>query len=182
MNATNQIYFDNAATTPLREEVIAAIMQVLKENYGNPSSTHSIGRNAKTVLETSRKSVAKLLHAQASEIIFTASATEATNWILSSACKDLGIKRIITSPIEHHATLYTVQKLAVLYGISVDYVTVLPSGALDLEHLATLLQDHSLPTLVSLMHVNNETGEVLDIEKVSRLAKENNALFHCDAV
>lgn len=181
-NLPSQIYFDNAATTPLREEVIDAMMQVLKENYGNPSSTHSIGRTAKTILETSRKSIAKLLGAQASEIIFTSSATEASNWILKSARTDLEVKRIITSPIEHHATLYTVQKLALEYNITIDYVKVLPTGALDLENLETLLADNSEKTLVSLMHINNETGEILDISRVSKLCLQYKALFQCDAV
>lgn len=175
------IYLDNAATTPLRDEVIEEMTSVLRKTYGNPSSTHSFGRSAKTLLESSRKTIAKLLNAQASEIIFTSSATEASNWILRGAVKDLGIKRIITSKIEHHATLHTVLVLEKEFGVPVDYVSVLPNGALNLEHLETLLEDE-IPTLVSLLHVNNETGEILNIEKVGELCKAKKVLFHCDTV
>jgi len=176
-----KIYLDNAATTPLREEVIVEMTNVMRDFYGNPSSTHSFGRSAKTLLEQSRKSIAKLLNAQSSEIIFTGSATEGTNLILHSAVKDLGIKRIITSKIEHHATLHTVQHLQSEFGIEIAYVPVLQEGNLDLEKLAVLLQEE-IPTLVSLIHVNNESGEVLDVAKVGQLCRENNALFHCDTV
>ncbi|BCY28867.1 cysteine desulfurase family protein [Flavobacterium okayamense] len=176
-----KIYLDNAATTPLREEVIVEMTNVMRDFYGNPSSTHSFGRSAKTLLEQSRKSIAKLLNAQASEIIFTGSATEGTNLILHSAVKDLGIKRIITSKIEHHATLHTVEHLKKDFGIEIAYVPVLKEGNLDIEKLSILLQE-KIPTLVSLIHVNNESGEILDIERVGYLCKENNALFHCDTV
>ncbi|MBP8157325.1 MAG: aminotransferase class V-fold PLP-dependent enzyme, partial [Flavobacterium sp.] len=104
-----KIYFDNAATTPIRQEVIDEMVSIMQSEYGNPSSTHSIGRSAKAVIETSRKTIAKYLHCNAQEIVFTPSATEATNWILRSAVKDFGVNRIITSKVEHHATLYTVQ-------------------------------------------------------------------------
>ena len=103
-----KVYLDNAATTSIRQEVINEMVSILQEEYGNPSSTHSIGRSAKAVIETSRKTIAKHLHCAASEIIFTSSATEATNWILRSAIKDFGVKRIISSKVEHHATLYTI--------------------------------------------------------------------------
>lgn len=177
----DKIYLDNAATTLLREEVIVEMTNVMRNFYGNPSSTHSFGRSAKTLLEQSRKSIAKLLNAQASEIIFTGSATEGTNLILHSAVKDLGIKRIITSKIEHHATLHTVQHLQKEFGIEIVYVPVLEEGNLDLEQLTCFLQEE-IPTLVSLIHVNNESGEVLDIERVGQLCRESNALFHCDTV
>jgi cysteine desulfurase len=175
------VYFDNAATTPLRKEVVERITQVLSDTFGNPSSTHSFGRSAKTLVEASRKSVAKCLNAQASEIIFTSSATEATNWILSGAVKDLGVKRIVTSKIEHHATLHTALHLEAEFGIQVEYVAVLEDGSLDLKHLETLLENE-IPTIVSLLHVNNETGEILDITKVGSLCRERNVLFHCDTV
>ena len=175
------VYLDNAATTPLREEVIEAMIEILRSNFGNPSSTHSFGRSAKTHLEQARKTVAKLLKAQASEIIFTGSATEASNLVLRNAIQNLGIKRIITSKIEHHATLHTVQHLEKELNCSVDYIEVLSDGSLDLTHLQKLLQEN-VSTLVSLIHVNNETGEVLDIVKVGQLCRENNALFHCDTV
>lgn len=176
-----KIYLDNAATTPLREEVVAEMTTILRDNYGNPSSSHSFGRSAKTVLESARKNIAKQVNAFASEIIFTSSATEATNWVLRSAVKDLGIKRIITSKIEHHATLHTVMVLEREYNISVDYISILSDGTLDIQKLEQLLEQ-DMPTLVSLMHVNNETGEILDINRVVRLCKEKNALIHCDMV
>jgi len=176
-----KVYLDNAATTAIHPEVISAMMDVLQNDYGNPSSTHSFGRSAKTLLESARKTIAKLLNAQASEIIFTSSATEATNWVLRSAVKDLGIKRIITSKIEHHATLHTVEYLAKEFGIQVEYIAVLPTGNIDYQDLAAkLLVDEF--TLVSLMHVNNEIGTILDIKRVSDLCKYAKALFHCDTV
>jgi cysteine desulfurase len=175
------IYLDNAATTQLREEVIQEMIQVMQNDYGNPSSTHSYGRSAKSALESSRKSIAKLMGCSAQEIIFTANATEATNWILRNAVSDLGIKRIITSKIEHHATLYTVQYLERTFGIEVDYVKILPTGEVDVTDLVGLLSK-DVKTLVTLMHVNNETGCVLDIAKVGRICEQHKALFHCDTV
>ena len=177
------IYLDNAATTPIYPAVIEAMVMVLQNDFGNPSSTHSFGRSAKTLLETSRKNIAKQLNIQAAELIFTANATEATNLILQSAVANLGIQRIITSKIEHHATLHTVQVLEKAHNIKVTYVTILPNGQIDYLHLAKLLQeDLEIPTLVSLMHVNNEIGTVLDVERVGKLCKAVFALFHCDTV
>lgn len=176
-----KIYLDNAATTPLREEVITEMIQVLQNDFGNPSSTHSFGRSAKTIIETSRKTIAKLMGCNAQEIIFTSNATEATNWILRSAVNDLHVQRIITSKIEHHATLYTVKHLQQQFGIAVDFVNILPSGAIDMTHLVDLLSKEG-KTLVTLMHVNNEIGTVLDIEKVGRICHQHHALFHCDTV
>ena len=176
------IYLDNAATTPLREEVIQVMMKSMSENFGNPSSTHSFGRSAKSVLETCRKTIAKLLNCSSQEIIFTTNATEATNWILKNSISDLGIQHIITSKIEHHATLYTVQYLEKVHGISVDYVKILSSGEVDITDLVSLLGKSQSKTLVSLMHINNETGCELDISKVGRICEQHNALFHCDTV
>ena len=121
------------------------------------------------------------MHCQASEILFTSSATEATNWILRSAVRDYGIKRIITSKIEHHATLYTIQALEKEFNIVVDYVKTLPDGNLDYAHLEELLKNE-MPTLVSLMHVNNETGVINDSKRIGELCHENKVLFHCDTV
>lgn len=176
-----KIYLDNAATTAIRPEVMQEMMRVLQGSYGNPSSSHSFGRSAKTELETSRKSMAKWLGCTAQEIIFTANATEASNWILTHAVTDLKVKRIITSKIEHHATLYTVKHLESVYGIEVAYVKILPNGNVDLQHLEELL---SVPveTLVSLMHVNNEIGTVLDMDKVGQICRTHHAFFHCDTV
>ncbi|MBP6557948.1 MAG: cysteine desulfurase [Flavobacterium sp.] len=176
-----KIYFDNAATTPIRQEVIDEMVSIMQSEYGNPSSTHSIGRSAKAVIETSRKTIAKYLHCNAQEIVFTSSATEATNWILRSAVKDFGVNRIITSKVEHHATLYTVQALQEEFGIEIDYVNVSHEGALDYNELSNLLAVDT-KTIVSLMHVNNETGVVHDIEKIGEMCQQNKSLFHCDTV
>lgn len=176
-----KVYLDNAATTAIHPEVISVMMDVLQNDFGNPSSTHSFGRSAKTLLESARKSIAKLLNAQASEIIFTSTATEATNWILTSVVKDLGIQRIITTKIEHHATLHTVEHLAKEFGIQVEYISILPNGNIDYQDLAAKLPS-DIPTLVSLIHVNNEIGTILDIKRVSDLCQYANALFHCDTV
>jgi len=181
MPQMKKVYLDNAATTAIHPEVISVMLEVLQNDFGNPSSTHSFGRSAKTLLESARKSIAKLLNAQASEIIFTSSATEATNWILTSAVKDLGIKRIITTKIEHHATLHTVEHLAKEFGIQVEYIAILPNGNIDYQDLAAKLPS-DIPTLVSLIHVNNEIGTILDIKRVSDLCQYANALFHCDTV
>ncbi|MFD2938987.1 cysteine desulfurase family protein [Flavobacterium notoginsengisoli] len=176
-----KVYLDNASTTAMRPEVIQEMTKVMLEDFGNPSSTHSFGRNAKTILELSRKSIAKHLNATAQEIIFTSGGTEANNWIMRSAVEDLKVQRIITSKIEHHAVLHTVWALQEEYKIQVDYVNVNPDGSLDLTHLSNLLSDEK-KTLVSLMHVNNETGAILDLERVGLICKQYNALFHSDTV
>lgn len=176
-----KVYLDNASTTAIRPEVIQEITKVMTEDFGNPSSTHSFGRNAKSILELSRKSIAKHLNIAAQEIIFTSCATEANNWILRSAVKDLKVKRIITSKIEHHAVLYTLLALQSEYDIQVDYVAVKPNGEIDITDLVELLSQET-KTLVSLMHVNNETGTVLDLERVGRICKQYNVLFHSDTV
>lgn len=176
-----KIYLDNAASTPLRQEVIDEMVMVMKAEYGNPSSTHSIGRSSKAIVESARKSIAKHLNCSAQEIIFTSSATEATNWILRSCVKDLGIKRIITSKIEHHATLYTILALEKEFGISVDYIKILPNGNLDYNHFENLLSSGD-KTLVSIMHVNNEIGVVNDIKRIGKMCHQYEALFHCDSV
>lgn len=181
MPQMKKVYLDNAATTAIHPEVISVMLEVLQNDFGNPSSTHSFGRSAKTLLESARKSIAKLLNAQASEIIFTSSATEATNWILTSVVKDLGIQRIITTKIEHHATLHTVEHLAKEFGIQVEYIAILQNGNIDYQDLAAKLPSN-IPTLVSLIHVNNEIGTILDIKRVSDLCQYANALFHCDTV
>ena len=176
-----KVYLDNASTTAFRPEVIQEMTKIMAEDYGNPSSTHSFGRTSKTILETSRKSIAKQINATAREIIFTSGGTEANNWILRSTVEDLKIKRIITSKIEHHAVLYPVLALQSDYQIKVDFVKLKSNGEVDINHLVELLSE-DIPTLVSLMHVNNEIGTVLDIEKVGRLCKQHKALFHSDTV
>lgn len=176
-----QIYLDNAATTSVRPEVIEEMVKVLRNDYGNPSSTYSIGRHAKALIEGARKTIAKQFNANSSEIIFTSCGTEANNWILLSAVRDLGVKRIITTQLEHHAVLNTVKHLAQVYGIEVVFLTINPNSEIDYVQLENLLKEDT-KTLVSLMHVNNEVGTELDLEKVANLCVTHNALFHCDTV
>ncbi len=177
-----QVYFDNAATTQMRDEVVDKMAKVMKEVYGNPSSTHSFGRSAKTLIEQARKTVAAILHVSASEIIFTSGGTEADNLILNSAVRDLGVKRIITSKIEHHAVLYTLNKLHEVHGVKLEYVKLDDCGRVDLQDLEQLLDTSEEKTLVSLMHVNNEVGNLLDIKKAGEICRSKNALFHSDTV
>lgn len=176
-----KVYLDNASTTAMRPEVIQEMTKVMAEDFGNPSSTHSFGRNGKMILELSRKSIAKYLNCSAQEIIFTSGGTEADNWILRSAVEDLKVERIITSKIEHHAVLYTTLALQSDYNIQVDYVNINSDGTIDLTHLSNLLSDEK-KTIVSLMHVNNETGTVLDLDRVTTICKQYNVLFHSDTV
>ncbi|QCE42631.1 cysteine desulfurase family protein [Psychroserpens sp. NJDZ02] len=175
------IYFDNAATTQLRPEVIDKMTKMMHESYGNASSTHSFGRSAKALVEQARKTVAKYLNVSASEIVFTSGGTEADNLVLLSAVRDLGVKNIITSRIEHHAVLHTVEQLEREYGITLNYVDLDKDGHVDYTHLEQLLQSPD-KTLVSLMHVNNEIGNILDMKRVGDLCKQNQALFHSDTV
>lgn len=176
-----KVYLDNASTTAIRPEVIQEMTKVMIEDYGNASSPHSFGRNAKTILELSRKSIAKQLNCSAQEIIFTSGGTEANNWILRSAVKDLKIERIITTKIEHHAILHTALVLESEYNITIDYVNINPDGSIDLTHLSNLLSEEK-KTIVSLMHVNNEIGVVLDLNRVSVICKQYDVLFHSDTV
>lgn len=177
-----KVYLDNAATTQVRDEVIARMQEALAVHYGNPSSTHSFGRSAKTMVEQARKTIAKILNAQPSEIIFTSGGTEADNMILRCAVRDLGVKTIITSKIEHHAVLHTVEELEKEYGIAVWYVDLDEVGNPKMDHLEQLLQKDSSKKLVSLMHVNNEIGNIIDIEAIGKLCKANGTLFHSDTV
>lgn len=175
------IYFDNAATTQIRDEVIDEMTSIMKKNYGNASSTHSFGRSSKSLIEQSRKQIASYLNVSAAEIVFTSGGTEADNLVLRSAVRDLGIKHIITSKIEHHAILHTIEQLEEEYDISVSYVNLNERGQVDYEHLETLLQN-SKHLLVTLMHINNEIGNKLDIKRVADMCKANDALFHSDTV
>ena len=176
------IYFDNAATTPLRTEVISSISEVMQECFGNPSSTHAFGRTAKTYVETARKEIAKQINAAPQEIIFTSGGTESDNMILHCAVKDLGVKCIISSPIEHHAVLHAIEALEEVFGISTVYVKTDDKGVVDLADLEALLKSSKEKTLVSLMHVNNEIGNILDLEVVGKLCHQYEAYFHTDAV
>ena len=176
-----QIYLDNAATTQIRDEVINAMTDVMKHHYGNASSTHSFGRSSKALIEKSRKTIASYLNVSAGEILFTSGGTEADNLVLRSAVRDLKVTHIITSKIEHHAILHTIEQLEKEYNISVSFVNLDRNGEIDFYHLEQLLQNPA-KTLVSLMHVNNEIGNVLDIKRTADLCKANNALFHSDTV
>ncbi|HFS67684.1 MAG TPA: cysteine desulfurase [Flavobacteriia bacterium] len=176
-----QIYFDNAATTPMDSDVIKLITKTMKEVYGNPSSTHQFGRIAKTKIEQARKDIAKLLHADSSEIIFTSGGSEADNLILINAVKNLGIKRIISTKIEHHAVLHTLDFLKKEFQTEITYLDINEYGEINTVQLENLVQDN-IPTLVSLMYVNNELGNILDIQKIAEICKKNNVLFHSDTV
>ncbi|MCC4212341.1 cysteine desulfurase family protein [Leeuwenhoekiella parthenopeia] len=178
----NQVYFDNAATTALRPEVIDRMVEVMREVPGNPSSTHAVGRKAKSIIEQARKTIANYLHVSPAEIIFTSGGTEADNLIINSAIRDLDVKHIITSPIEHHAVLHTVEHLEERFQVMVSMVRIKECGSVDLDHLEELLQSSGTKTLISLMHINNEIGNLLDLEQVSNLARTYNALFHSDMV
>ena len=174
-----RVYFDNAATTPLSKEVADVMHEANKEVFGNPSSIHSFGRSARAKIEIARKNIANSINADSNEIIFTSSGTEANNSIFHCAINDLGIERIITSKIEHYAVLNPILKFT--KQIQVDYVEVDNNGDINLNQLQNLLSDKR-KTLVSLMHVNNEIGNILPIEKVASICKEKNALFHSDTV
>lgn len=178
----NTVYFDNAATTPMRDEVIDAISDCMKTTYGNPSSTHSFGRKAKSLVENARKSIAKELQVSAAEIIFTSGGTEADNLIIQGAVNDLGVKHIITTRIEHHAVLNAVEYVEATHGVKVSYLELDENGSPSLQQLTVLLSKSTEKTLVSLMHINNEIGNILDIQKVAELCQQNKALFHSDTV
>ena len=178
-----KVYFDNAATTPLYPEVVEKITEVLNHTYGNPSSTHALGRGAKSLIEYSRKQIAKELNALPSEIIFTSGGTEADNFILHSCVRDLGVQVVISSLIEHHAVLHTLEVLAKKYPIQIVYVNLTERGDIDLQHLKNLLEQYTeKKVLVSLMHLNNEIGNILPLKEVATLCKEKGAYFHSDTV
>ena len=177
-----QVYLDNAATTRVRDEVIEKMQSALVSCYGNPSSTHGFGRTAKTAIETARKTIAKYLNAHPSEIIFTSGGTEADNMILRCAVRDLGVDTIITSKIEHHAVLHTVEELASECGVKLCYVKLQPDGNPDMDHLRNLLETEEGKVLVTLMHINNEIGNKLDIQAISTMCRDNGAYFHSDTV
>ncbi len=175
------IYLDNAATTPLDPEVFEAMKPFFLEDFGNPSSTHSHGRKVRAAIESSRKKIAELLNCTPGEILFTSGGTEADNAILTGAVHTFGIKDVITSPIEHHAVGHTLEHLAKHAFINIHHVNLDNKGHVDLSHLEELLQKHD-NALVSLMHANNEIGNLLDIGRVAELANQYGAYFHSDTV
>jgi len=176
-----RVYLDNAATTPIAKEVLETIFPIMEKNFGNPSSTHSFGREVKAILENSRKIVAKHLNCLSSEIFFTSGGTEADNMAINCSVYDLGVKHIITSAIEHHAVLHTVEKLAEKGFVKLSLVNLDEKGNIDLKHLETLLQNNE-KTLVTLMHANNEIGNVLPLFEVGEICKKYDAIFHSDTV
>lgn len=177
-----KIYFDNAATTPILPEVRESIMESMVQIIGNPSSTHQWGREAKAAVEHARRLIASTLNVVPSEIYFTAGGSEADNLILYNAIAHWGVKKIITSTLEHSAVYKTIQNLQKDFNFEVSYVKHLPDGGVDMGDLEKLLTASKEKTLVSLMFVNNETGRLLDIEKASAITKEYDALFHSDTV
>ncbi len=178
----NRIYFDNAATTALDSIVLESMMPYMTEKFGNPSSIYSYGRETRLAVENARKSVAKILNANPAEIFFTSGGTESNNTAILTAIRDLGCKHIISSVIEHHAVTHTVEHYVKSGMITASYVNSLAGGHIDLEHLESLLASANQKTLVSLMHANNEIGNILDIKKVGELCKKYNAIFHSDTV
>jgi len=176
-----RIYLDNAATTPLCPNVLEAMLPYLKTNFGNPSSTHQEGRTARAAVETARKLIAQVLGASASEIIFTSGGTEASNMAIKCAIRDLGVQRIISSPIEHACVFNTVNRLE-KESVEVQFVKIDEYGRANLEHLAELLANNDKKTLVSLMHANNEIGTLNPIEEIAKLCKHHSAYFHTDTV
>jgi cysteine desulfurase len=177
-----RIYFDNAATTSLDPQVLEAMMPYLTEKFGNPSSIYSYGRESRLAIENARKSVAKILNAHPAEIFFTSGGTESSNTIITAAIRDLGCKHIVSSPIEHHATLHSVEYLNHNDGIKLSFVKILPNGHVDLEDLEKLVAESEERTLVTLMHANNEIGNLLDLNAVGAICQKYNAIFHSDTV
>jgi len=176
-----RIYFDNAATTAIDPQVFQEITKVMQEYYGNPSSIHAHGREVRTLIEKARKTVASLLNVSPAEIFFTSGGTEADNMAIRKGIEDHGITHAISSPLEHHAVLHTLEEMQKTDKVQLTILDVDSKGNVDLDQLEELLQN-SPRTFVSLMHANNEIGTLLDIERVSEICQKYNALFHCDTV
>lgn len=176
-----RVYFDNAATTAIDDDVLQEMFVVMRENYGNPSSIHADGRKVRTIIETARKKVASLLKVSPAEIFFTSGGTEADNTAIIRGIKDNGISHVVSSPLEHHAVLHTLAELEKEGSIKLDLLDVDAVGHIDLSQLEALLKRNPR-TLVSLMHANNEIGTLADIEKIAKLCGDYDALFHTDTV
>ncbi|MCI0921638.1 cysteine desulfurase family protein [Sphingobacterium rhinopitheci] len=176
-----QVYLDNAATTPIDPEVIEVMLATMQNDFGNPSSIHSHGRQVKTIVEKARKTIANLLHASPSEIFFTSGGTEADNMAIVRSIQDLGITHAITSPIEHHAVLHTLEEQQKQGKINLDLLRLDEKGSIDLTHLEELLAQNPR-TFVSIMHANNEIGNITDLHKVSAICQKYNAVLHSDTV
>lgn len=180
--SAERIYFDNAATTALDPAVLESMMPYLTTQFGNPSSIYSYGREARLAVENARKTVASILHAHPAEIFFTSGGTESSNTAIMAAVRDLGCRHIITSPIEHHAVAHTAEFLHSIDGVQVHFVKLLPDGHVDLEDLEKLLASVKEKALVSLMHANNEIGNMLDLHQAGAICKKYGAIFHSDTV
>jgi cysteine desulfurase len=176
-----KVYFDNAATTPLDKEVLDAMLPYMTEHFGNPSSIHAFGRQTRAGIEGARKTIAKLLNVSPSEIFFTSGGTEADNMAIRCSIHDLGIQHAISSPIEHHAVLHTLEALAHEGQIRLSLVKLDKKGKVDTAHLEELLKNNGR-SFISLMHANNEIGTLLPIKEVGELAAKYNAVFHSDTV
>ena len=176
-----KVYLDNAATTPLDQEVIAAMIPVMEEGYGNPSSIHAFGREARSRVERARKNVAKHLNCSPGEIFFTSGGTEADNMAIRCSMNDLGINHAITTTLEHHAVGHTLEDMAQKGYIKLSYVNLDENGSVDLTHLEELLLNNDR-SFVSLMHANNEIGNLLPLKEVGEICKKHNAIFHSDTV
>ena len=177
----NRIYLDNAATTPMDKAVVSLMTEMMENQYGNPSSIHADGRGVRTKVEEARKTVAKLLNTSPSEIFFTSGGTEADNMAIRCTIKDLGIKHAITTSIEHHAVVHTLEELAHDGHIKLSFVQLDEKGSVDMLHLAKLLAENER-SLVSLMHANNEIGNLIDLRAVGELCEQHDAIFHSDTV
>jgi cysteine desulfurase len=178
----DRIYFDNAATTPLDKEVLDAMLPYMTTHFGNPSSIYSYGRESRLAIETARKTVAKLLNAHPGEIFFTSGGTESNNTAIYASIFDLGCRHIISSPIEHHAVLHTVEHYGCGENLSYSFVKLHDNGHVDMQDLEAQLAAHREKCLVTLMHANNEIGNLLDIDAVGALCSKYNAIFHSDCV
>lgn len=178
-----RVYFDNAATTPISEEVIEAMLPVLRGQFGNPSSIHAEGRSVRAVVESARKTVAQAIGASTAEIFFTSGGTESNNMAIKCAVRDLGVRRIISSPTEHHCGLHAIEAEQKNDHVEVLWLPVDELGHVDMQVLEQTLQESAgIKTLVSIMHANNEIGTMNDMEKISALCREYGALYHCDTV
>ncbi|MBA2331040.1 MAG: cysteine desulfurase [Flavisolibacter sp.] len=181
-NIIKRIYFDNAATTPLDKEVLEAMLPYMLEHFGNPSSIYSYGRETRMAIENARKSVSKTLGTTPGEIFFTSGGTESNNTAIAASIRDLGCMHIISSAIEHHAVLHTVEYYGHNKEVELSFVKLSEEGEVDYEDLEEKLKASKSKTLVSLMHANNEVGVLLDIKKVGELCKKFDAYFHSDCV
>jgi cysteine desulfurase len=175
------IYLDNAATTPLDPQVFEAMTPYLIENFGNPSSTHAHGREARGAIEMSRKLIAELMNCSPTEIYFTSGGTEADNTIIRGSVETFHLKTVITSPIEHHAVLHTVEYLGKIGQVEVILLEVDAKGRIDLLQLEKHLKEHP-KSLVTLMHANNEIGTLHPLDHISELCNTYGAFFHSDTV